>query len=169
MPRCATLPHVGVQVSGAVIWHADHNHQVKTKLTEWIQHEDLLPQLADRIGRIAIGHVTKLAPIGVLVRLAHCIEGAPPPCRTVRRTPRRLRASRPRGPGDPGESLRRRPRTAPDHPVSQLGAIQPAVTSAPPMTPAQRSHPTPALAAGRSCGARPGRGDAQPPRPGPRR
>ncbi|WP_329585473.1 S1 RNA-binding domain-containing protein [Streptomyces sp. NBC_01362] len=78
MPRCATLPHVGVEVSGVVIWHADHNRQVKIKLTEWIQHEDLLPQLADRIGQIAIGHVTKLAPIGAFVRLAHCIEGLLP-------------------------------------------------------------------------------------------
>ncbi|MEU9079106.1 S1 RNA-binding domain-containing protein [Kitasatospora sp. NPDC048538] len=75
MPRCATLPHVGEQVSGEVIWHADHNHQVKIKLTEWTLHEDLLPQFAARIGQITTGHVTKLAPIGAFVRIADCVEG----------------------------------------------------------------------------------------------
>jgi small subunit ribosomal protein S1 len=78
MPRCAILPQVGAQVSGEVIWHADHNHQVKIKLTEWSRHEDLLPQFADRIGQITTGHVTKLAPIGAFVRLADCVEGLVP-------------------------------------------------------------------------------------------
>ncbi|MFI9328551.1 S1 RNA-binding domain-containing protein [Kitasatospora sp. NPDC052868] len=78
MPRCATLPHVGEQVSGEVIWHADHNHQVKVRLTEWTSHEDLLPQFAARIGQIVTGHVTKLAPIGAFVRLADCVEGLVP-------------------------------------------------------------------------------------------
>lgn len=35
MPGNAHLPTLGTHVSGHVIWHADHNHQVKIKLTEW--------------------------------------------------------------------------------------------------------------------------------------
>ncbi|WP_250304892.1 hypothetical protein OG709_02000 [Streptomyces sp. NBC_01267] len=35
MPRDAVLPLIGTRVSGEVIWHADHNYQVKIKLDEW--------------------------------------------------------------------------------------------------------------------------------------
>jgi hypothetical protein len=35
MPRDARLPVLGARVTGRVIWHADHNHQVKIRLTEW--------------------------------------------------------------------------------------------------------------------------------------
>ncbi|MFF3215437.1 hypothetical protein ACFYYB_32975 [Streptomyces sp. NPDC002886] len=33
MPPCETLPLVGMRVSGEVIWHTEHNHQVKIRLT----------------------------------------------------------------------------------------------------------------------------------------
>ncbi|MCX5129306.1 hypothetical protein [Streptomyces sp. NBC_00347] len=33
MPRCGTLPLVGEQVAGEVIWHVEHHHQVKIRLT----------------------------------------------------------------------------------------------------------------------------------------
>ena len=75
MPRCAALPRVGERVSGTVLWHADHNHQVKIQLEEWVQHQDLLPRFADRVGQTVAGRVTKLASIGVFVRLADCVEG----------------------------------------------------------------------------------------------
>ncbi|MFE1923891.1 hypothetical protein ACFW91_15150 [Streptomyces asoensis] len=29
------LPALGSAVAGEVIWHADHNHQVKVRLYEW--------------------------------------------------------------------------------------------------------------------------------------
>lgn len=35
MPRDATLPLVGAVVTGEVIWHAEHNCQVKIRLAEW--------------------------------------------------------------------------------------------------------------------------------------
>jgi ribosomal protein S1 len=75
MPRCETLPLIGDRVSGQVIWHADHNHQVKVRLDKWAQHEDLLPSFADRIGQIVTGTVTKLVPFGAFVRIADCVEG----------------------------------------------------------------------------------------------
>lgn len=78
MPRCMRLPHVGDRVTGSVLWHADHNHQVKIKLTEWAEHVDLMPPFAGRIGEIAAGRVTKRVPIGVFVRLADCVEGLIP-------------------------------------------------------------------------------------------
>ncbi|MEV8038906.1 hypothetical protein [Streptomyces sp. NPDC086182] len=34
-PRNAVLPAMGESVSGQVIWHADHNCQVKIKLAAW--------------------------------------------------------------------------------------------------------------------------------------
>lgn len=169
MPRCADLPHVGEQVSGEVIWHADHNHQVKIQLTEWTHHEDLLLQFADRIGQIAAGHVTKLAPIGAFVRLAHCVVGLVPlaelsdepiedPAQAVREGKEisvRIR--------DVDLERRRITLSVGEAPFN------PAVTSAPPTTPAQRSRPTTTRAADRSCAVRPGHDDAQPPRRGPRR
>ncbi|WP_200826101.1 S1 domain-containing protein [Kibdelosporangium aridum] len=33
MPQGAELPAVAAQVTGEVIWHAEHNHQVKIRLT----------------------------------------------------------------------------------------------------------------------------------------
>lgn len=44
MPQCGTLPLVGEQVSGEVIWHAEHNHQVKIRLTDWTRSERWTPQ-----------------------------------------------------------------------------------------------------------------------------
>ncbi|MFI8266269.1 MULTISPECIES: hypothetical protein [unclassified Streptomyces] len=32
MPTPGTLPLMGEQVSGEVVWHADHNHQVRVRL-----------------------------------------------------------------------------------------------------------------------------------------
>ncbi|MFG2308887.1 hypothetical protein ACGFS9_09455 [Streptomyces sp. NPDC048566] len=39
MPHDLELPAMGAGVSGVVIWHADHNHQVKIKLDEWDRPE----------------------------------------------------------------------------------------------------------------------------------
>ncbi|MFE5142334.1 hypothetical protein ACFRDV_32515 [Streptomyces fagopyri] len=35
MPHDLELPAMGAEVAGRVIWHADHNCQVKIKLVEW--------------------------------------------------------------------------------------------------------------------------------------
>ncbi|GGQ56416.1 hypothetical protein Saso_70260 [Streptomyces asoensis] len=35
MPHHMELPAMGAAVAGEVIWHADHNHQVKIRLDEW--------------------------------------------------------------------------------------------------------------------------------------
>jgi len=35
MPREMDLPLVGAVITGRVIWHADHNRQVKLRLDEW--------------------------------------------------------------------------------------------------------------------------------------
>ncbi|WP_327744558.1 hypothetical protein OHO28_28115 [Streptomyces europaeiscabiei] len=35
MPHHMELPVVGAAVAGEVIWHADHNRQVKIRLDEW--------------------------------------------------------------------------------------------------------------------------------------
>jgi hypothetical protein len=34
-PREATLPDLGTVVVGEVIWHAEHNHQVRLRLLDW--------------------------------------------------------------------------------------------------------------------------------------
>lgn len=78
MPRCQRLPAVGQAVTGEVAWHSDHNHQVGVRLSEWGSHEDLLPRFAERVGQDVVGRVTKIAPIGVFVRLADCVEGLVP-------------------------------------------------------------------------------------------
>lgn len=78
MPVCMDLPTVGQRVSGEVIWHADHNHQVGVLLSEWAQHEELTTQFADRVGQVVAGRVTTVAPFGVFVRLAECVEGLIP-------------------------------------------------------------------------------------------
>lgn len=38
MPPGASLPVLGGQVSGAVVWHTDHNHEVRIRLSEWVDH-----------------------------------------------------------------------------------------------------------------------------------
>ncbi|WAZ24354.1 hypothetical protein STRCI_005766 [Streptomyces cinnabarinus] len=38
MPPDASLPALGSRVSGEVVWHTDHNHQVRIRLSEWIDH-----------------------------------------------------------------------------------------------------------------------------------
>ncbi|MFJ8197469.1 hypothetical protein [Streptomyces sp. NPDC096152] len=35
MPHGMDLPALGAFVSGEVLWHADHNYQVKVRLDEW--------------------------------------------------------------------------------------------------------------------------------------
>lgn len=76
MPRCMELPALGHHVTGQIVWHADHNHQVGVMLDEWAEHEDLLPRF--RAGQAVEGHITKIASIGVFVRLADCVEGLVP-------------------------------------------------------------------------------------------
>jgi len=39
MPHDMELPVMGAEVAGTVIWHADHNHQVKIKLDQWDRSE----------------------------------------------------------------------------------------------------------------------------------
>jgi hypothetical protein len=39
MPHDLELPAVGAAVAGVVIWHADHNHQLKIKMDEWDRSE----------------------------------------------------------------------------------------------------------------------------------
>ncbi|MFJ5267605.1 hypothetical protein [Streptomyces sp. NPDC088358] len=39
MPHDLELPAMGAEVAGRVIWHADHNCQVKIKLDEWERPE----------------------------------------------------------------------------------------------------------------------------------
>ena len=77
-PRCLELPVVGQRVTGEVSFHAEYNHQVGVVLTEWAEHEDLLPRFAERVGQVVAGRVTKIAPIGVFVRIADCVEGLVP-------------------------------------------------------------------------------------------
>ncbi|MGW7050489.1 hypothetical protein [Streptomyces sp. NPDC054887] len=38
MPSGASLPSLGAQVGGEVVWHTDHNHQVRIRLNEWLGH-----------------------------------------------------------------------------------------------------------------------------------
>ncbi|MGW0316098.1 S1 RNA-binding domain-containing protein [Streptomyces flavidovirens] len=76
MPRCMELPTVGQRVTGEVVWHAAHNHQVGVVLGEWAEHEDLLSRF--RVGQVIGGRITKIASIGVFVRLADCVEGLVP-------------------------------------------------------------------------------------------
>ncbi|MGD1217073.1 MULTISPECIES: hypothetical protein [Streptomyces] len=39
MPPGASLPALGARISGVVVWHADHNHQVRIRLSEWLAHD----------------------------------------------------------------------------------------------------------------------------------
>lgn len=36
MPPGARLPVLGAQITGEVVWHTDHNHEVRIRLGEWI-------------------------------------------------------------------------------------------------------------------------------------
>ncbi|MFD7499898.1 S1 RNA-binding domain-containing protein [Streptomyces sp. NPDC059850] len=72
------LPTVGQLVTGEVVWHAEHNHQVGIVLREWAEHEDLLPRFLERVGQVVTGCVTKIASIGFFVRIADCVEGLVP-------------------------------------------------------------------------------------------
>ncbi|MEU1202373.1 hypothetical protein ABZ446_40005 [Streptomyces sp. NPDC005813] len=38
MPPGVSLPALGAQVGGEVVWHADHNYQVRIRLSEWLAH-----------------------------------------------------------------------------------------------------------------------------------
>ncbi|WP_406355433.1 hypothetical protein OHB56_23120 [Streptomyces sp. NBC_01635] len=38
MPPGASLPALGAQVSGKVVWHTDYNYEVRIRLSEWIDH-----------------------------------------------------------------------------------------------------------------------------------
>lgn len=58
----------GLLVTGEVIWHAEHNHQVGIVLREWAEHEDPLPRFVERVGQVVTGRVTKIASIGFFVR-----------------------------------------------------------------------------------------------------
>ncbi len=78
MPVCMDLPTVGQRVSGEVVWHADHNHQVGVSLSDWVRHEELTTRFAERVGQVVAGRVTTIAPFGVFVRLAECVEGLIP-------------------------------------------------------------------------------------------
>lgn len=78
MPVCMELPTVGQRVSGEVVWHADHNQQVGVSLSEWVRHEELTTRFAERVGQVVPGRVTTIAPFGVFVRLAECVEGLVP-------------------------------------------------------------------------------------------
>ncbi|MEU8685587.1 hypothetical protein [Streptomyces sp. NPDC048611] len=35
MPAGLELPKVGAEVVGVVVWHVEHNHQIKIELDEW--------------------------------------------------------------------------------------------------------------------------------------
>jgi small subunit ribosomal protein S1 len=91
MPRCMELPTVGRFVTGEVVWHSEHNHQVGVTLREWAEHEDPLPQFVERVGQVVTGRVSKIAPIGFFVRVADCVEGLVPhvePVADLAKTPR---------------------------------------------------------------------------------
>ncbi|MFB6665299.1 MULTISPECIES: RNA-binding protein [unclassified Streptomyces] len=38
MPHHVRLPALGAQVSGEVIWHTEHNRQVRIRLSDWNDH-----------------------------------------------------------------------------------------------------------------------------------
>ncbi|MEH0638257.1 S1 RNA-binding domain-containing protein [Streptomyces bottropensis] len=78
MPRCLELPPVGRLVTGEVVRHAEHHHQVGIELREWAEHEDPLPGFAERVGQVVGGTVTRIASIGCFVRIADCVEGLVP-------------------------------------------------------------------------------------------
>ncbi|MFK0017045.1 S1 RNA-binding domain-containing protein [Streptomyces sp. NPDC091027] len=78
VPACMDLPTVGQRVSGEVVWHAHHNHQVGVLLGEWARHDELTTRFADQVGQVVTGRVTTVAPFAVFVRLAECVEGLIP-------------------------------------------------------------------------------------------
>jgi ribosomal protein S1 len=80
MPSCGCLelPCLGEQVTGTVIWRADHNHQVKIQLDAWAEHPDQWPHFDDAVGRTFTGKVAMVTPVGVWVYLDKCIRGVIP-------------------------------------------------------------------------------------------
>ncbi|MFC8594403.1 hypothetical protein [Streptomyces atroolivaceus] len=38
MPAGASLPAPGARINGEVVWHTHHNHQVRIRLSEWLDH-----------------------------------------------------------------------------------------------------------------------------------
>lgn len=40
MPLGMSLPALGAFVRGQVLWHTDHNHQVKVRLDEWLATDE---------------------------------------------------------------------------------------------------------------------------------
>ncbi|MEV8595541.1 hypothetical protein [Streptomyces sp. NPDC052012] len=40
MPLGMNLPALGALVRGQVLWHVDHNHQVKVRLDEWLATDE---------------------------------------------------------------------------------------------------------------------------------
>ncbi|MEV7590492.1 RNA-binding protein [Streptomyces sp. NPDC089922] len=77
MPRCMELPAVGQRVTGEVVWHADHNHQVGIVLGEWAEHGDLSARFPS--GETVVGRITKITSSGAFVHLCDCVEGLVPP------------------------------------------------------------------------------------------
>lgn len=64
---------VGQRVTAKVLGSNTRRGQVSLSLRALQQ--DPLPSWADRVGQVVPGHVTKLTPIGVFVRLADGVEG----------------------------------------------------------------------------------------------
>jgi hypothetical protein len=48
MPHHMELPPIGASVTGEVIWHADHNHQIRIRLHEWNSPSCSPPHPSDR-------------------------------------------------------------------------------------------------------------------------
>lgn len=71
-PRCMEFPAVGERVSGEVMWHAVHNHQVRVVLDEWVEHRNLLPRF--RVGQIVSGRVVTFPAIGVFFHADGCVS-----------------------------------------------------------------------------------------------
>jgi ribosomal protein S1 len=76
--RCLDLPEFGERATGTVIWHADHNFQIKVQLRAWAEHPDHWLGFDETVGRTVTGKVTRVTPVGVFVRVAECIEGLIP-------------------------------------------------------------------------------------------
>ncbi|GAA2511787.1 hypothetical protein GCM10010406_54980 [Streptomyces thermolineatus] len=38
MPPSASLPALRTPISGEVVWHTEHNHEVRIRLSEWTDH-----------------------------------------------------------------------------------------------------------------------------------
>nr|BFF25030.1 hypothetical protein GCM10025732_29950 [Glycomyces mayteni] len=64
MPNCGCLelPDLGVRVTGVVIWHAEHNFQVKVRLDAWTRHLDDWSEQVNALGQNILGTVTRPTP-----------------------------------------------------------------------------------------------------------